>query len=146
MTLRKYILLSDPRGKIVGFVLNMPGNWGDSKGARISGLYDMINALLDRYNVVSDAAYAGHLLNAKIIKVLKEGQRIPDSMTNETLIEVEKLIHHAHQPAEWANWDFVVSFKQLRQIIGIHDDINSKQCWLQYLSKTGVWSPAIRTK
>jgi hypothetical protein len=103
MTLRKCILLSDPCGKIVGFVLNMPGSWGDSKGARIGGLYDMINALLDGYNVVSDAAYAGHLLNAKIIKVLKEGQRIPDGMTDETLIEVEKLIRHARQPAEWTN-------------------------------------------
>jgi hypothetical protein len=126
MTLRKCILLSDPRGKIVGLVLNIPGSWGDSKGTRLGGLYDVIESLLEGYNVVSDTAYLGHLLTAKIVKVLKEAQRIPDGMTDEDLIELEKLITRARQPAEWTNRDFVSSFKKLRQILGIHDDINSK--------------------
>jgi DDE superfamily endonuclease len=126
LTLRKCILLSDPRGKIVAVVINIPGSWGDSKGTRLGGLYDMIDALLEGYNVVSDTAFTGHLLTAKIIKVLKEAQRIPDGMTDEDVVELEKLITRARQPAEWINRDFVASFRKLRQILGIHDDINSK--------------------
>lgn len=126
MTIRKCTLISDPRGYVVAAVINTPGKWMDGRNSRYGGLYHIISLLPDGYNVAADTAFEGNVIGSKIIKILKEGQIIPEELPPELLKDVEGLITTARQPGEWINRDFVGAFPRLRVILGIHDDINTK--------------------
>lgn len=126
MTLRKCTLVSDPRGYVVAAVVNSPGNWMDGRNSRYGGLYHIISLLPDGYNVAADTAFEGNVIGTKIVKILKEGQIIPEELPPELLSHVEGLITKARQPGEWINRDFVKEFPRLRVILGVHDDINTK--------------------
>jgi len=71
----------------------------DGRNSRIGGLYHIISLLPDGYNVAADTAFEGNVLGSKIVKILKEGQIIPDELPPELLKDVEALITTARQAA-----------------------------------------------
>lgn len=123
--LRKIILITDSNGYIVAAAINCPGKWGDSKCTDLGGLYDYIDSKLpDGYSVGADTAFQGALLNNKVIKILKNGEYLPEGMTEEEYEKLEKLLIKSRQPGEWINNVLIQSFRRLRAGLGIFDDLN----------------------
>jgi len=128
LTIRKIILITDPRGYIVAAGINCPGSWHDSKCAFSTGLYDIIQTTLPNgYNVAADTAFSGSIYGKKIVRILKENETIPFDLGDEELIELERLITRARQPGEWINRDVVKCFERLRHILGDNNELNSKR-------------------
>ena len=127
MTLRKCTLISDPRGYVVAAVINTPGSWGDGKACRLGGLYDLVDTLPEGYCIAADTAFRGNIVGSKIVKILKEGQIIPEELPPALLPDLERRVTTSRQPGEWINRDFVKEFSRLRSILGVRDDINQKR-------------------
>jgi DDE superfamily endonuclease len=124
--LRKVILISDSEGIVVAVVVNCPGSWGDSKCTDLGGLYELIDSVLDGYSIGADTAFRGDLLDSKITKILKTGALLPAGMSHDDYELLEEFLIKAHQPAEWANNCLIQSFRRLRQVLGIFDDLNGE--------------------
>lgn len=123
--LRKVIIITDSEGYVVAAVINCPGKWGDSKCTELGGIYDLIDRKLpDGYSVGADTAFKGAVLGRKVTKILKNGEYLPDGMTEEEYNELEKLLIKSRQPGEWINRVLVQSFRRLRAGLGVFDDLN----------------------
>lgn len=124
--LRKVILISDSEGIVVAVVVNCPGSWGDSKCTDLGGLYELIDSILDGYSIGADTAFRGDLLHSKITKILKKDDVLPAGMSHDDYELLEELLVKARQPVEWANNCLIQSFRHLRQVLGIFDDLNGE--------------------
>jgi hypothetical protein len=106
--LRKMLILFDPWGRAVCAIVNSPGKWHDSKVCARLGLYDIIDKMLDGYCILADSAFRGHIQDRNIIRILKEGERLPPNMSIQEMHELEADITRARQPSEggitsWCN-------------------------------------------
>ena len=124
LTLRKMQLLFDPRGKCVGAVWNLPGSWQDGKGCRIGLLYDLIDLLHVGYCILVDTNFQGRLIGGKLIRILKEGDYLPDGWLQAQVERLERLVTRGRQPSEWSNNQLVQYMVRLRSKLGMFDDFN----------------------
>ena len=80
--------------------------------------------LPDGYTVGADTAFKGAVLGSKVTKILKNGEYLPEGMSEEAYKELEEHLIKSRQPGEWINRVLIQSFRRLRAGLGVYDDLN----------------------
>ena len=121
---RNLLLLWTPHGKIVDAVVNAPGNFHDSKSARIGNIYKHISKLPDGYKVVCDDAFTtGGFMNDKLVKTKEcfDEEKVRSGYDNS--------LTHLRQCSEWGNHTLTGVFRTLQLQMPTDNVRRAKLLW-----------------
>ena len=105
----------DPEGKIVDVCVNLPGNFHDSKSILWCHVYDHFAALPDGHIVVCDSAFTcSGDMEGKLYK-LKDKKDKDGEWENSEPTELDAMLTHIRQCAEWGNNVLTGCFRRLKQ-------------------------------
>jgi len=112
---RNLVVVWDPEGKIVDVGVNLPGNFHDSKSTLWCHVYDHIAALPDGHIVVCDSAFTcSGDMEGKLYK-LKDKKDKDGEWENSEPTELDAMLTHIRQCAEWGNNVLTGCFRRLKQ-------------------------------